>query len=89
VTRAIAVERVREGEDPVDVSASYGFNRTTNYQNAGVAQIARCQALAGQDCVQGALQYRGGQVHFQGRAWGLWDSYRSLLQPRIDFVHQL
>jgi putative transposase len=22
-----------------------------------------------------SLQYRGGQVHFQGRAWGLWDSY--------------
>lgn len=30
--RLMAIERVREGEAPVDVTASYGFNRTTIYK---------------------------------------------------------
>jgi DNA invertase Pin-like site-specific DNA recombinase len=30
--RMMAVERVREGEHPADVIASYGFNRTTIYR---------------------------------------------------------
>jgi hypothetical protein len=30
--RLMAIERVREGEHPADVIASYGFNRTTIYK---------------------------------------------------------
>ena len=30
--RLMAIERVREGERPADVIASYGFNRTTIYK---------------------------------------------------------
>jgi len=30
--RMMAIERVREGEAPSDVIASYGFNRTTIYK---------------------------------------------------------
>src|SRR4051794_14527915 len=35
--RLMAIERVREGELPADVIASYGFNRTTIYKWLSVA----------------------------------------------------
>lgn len=37
--RLMAIERVREGERPADVFASYGFNRTTIYKWLNAALI--------------------------------------------------
>jgi transposase len=43
--RMMAVERVREGEHPADVIASYGFNRTTIYKWLNAADDAGDEAL--------------------------------------------
>jgi transposase len=43
--RLMAIERVREGEHPADVIASYGFNRTTIYKWINAAQEAGDEAL--------------------------------------------
>lgn len=43
--RMMAVERVREGEHPADVIASYGFNRTTIYRWLNAADDGGEQAL--------------------------------------------
>lgn len=43
--RLMAIERVREGEHPADVIASYGFNRTTIYKWINTAQEAGDEAL--------------------------------------------
>lgn len=43
--RMMAVERVREGEHPADVIASYGFNRTTIYKWLNAADEAGDEAL--------------------------------------------
>ncbi|HYD59405.1 MAG TPA: IS630 family transposase [Noviherbaspirillum sp.] len=43
--RMMAVERVREGEHPVDVIASYGFNRTTIYRWLNAADDGGEEAL--------------------------------------------
>lgn len=43
--RLMAVERVREGEHPADVIASYGFNRTTIYKWISAARMAGDEAL--------------------------------------------
>ena len=50
VIRLMAVERVRAGERPSTVIASYGFSRTTIYKwikaasHPGVAESAACEA---------------------------------------------
>lgn len=43
--RLMAIERVREGEHPADVIASYGFNRTTIYKWINAAEEAGDEAL--------------------------------------------
>lgn len=43
--RLMAIERVREGEHPADVIASYGFNRTTIYKWINAAAEAGDEAL--------------------------------------------
>lgn len=43
--RMMAVERVREGEHPADVIASYGFNRTTIYKWLNATDDAGDEAL--------------------------------------------
>jgi transposase len=43
--RKMAVERVREGEHPADVIASYGFNRTTIYRWLNAADDGGDEAL--------------------------------------------
>lgn len=43
--RLMAIERVREGESPADVIASYGFNRTTIYKWLGAAARDGDEAL--------------------------------------------
>jgi len=43
--RLMAIERVREGEAPADVIASYGFNRTTIYKWVNAAAKDGDEAL--------------------------------------------
>lgn len=43
--RLMAIERVREGEHPADVIASYGFNRTTIYKWISATRTAGEEAL--------------------------------------------
>jgi transposase len=43
--RLMAIERVREGESPADVIASYGFNRTTIYKWLNAAARSGDEAL--------------------------------------------
>ncbi len=53
--RLMAIERVREGERPADVIASYGFNRTTIYKwinaalkpGVGINALRSTRPLAG------------------------------------------
>ena len=47
--RLMAVERVRDGERPSSVVASYGFNRTTIYRwvNAAATQFDTTPGAAG------------------------------------------
>src|ERR1700755_1714044 len=66
--RLMAVERVRDGERPSSVVASYGFNRTTIYRwlRAAPTPVVGLRALRSSPAtggsVAGVVEIRGGVI---------------------------